>query len=825
MSSLIPKTTSGMSSLRTRHVTAPEDEVIHPGAVLRLIRRRWRVIVLSTLLTTAIAITYIELATPKYEASAALRIDAKQDNLPSVVTTVPTGVEILTDLDELKSRSLAAEVVDSLGLRLELTSPRRIFRSQLLSAIRVAAGADTGEYRLKRQSHGGFAVTGPKGTMLGTVTPGSAFNAAGIPFVLSRAAQRHPLIAFRILDDESVTSKLLRDARIRRSGPQTNIVDMTYADPDPVLARDVLNTWASIFVAHRQQVRTAEARTTAAVIKAQLDTLSPELAASENALRSFREKAQVVNPQAEGNAQMERFTALQAQRSEVEAERRALSQTLEGVAADAAKSNPGDASPYQRLLGFPTLLRNPAASEMLHSLAGAENERAALLTRRTMHDSDVRLLTERINQLEEQIKGLGTTYVQGLTAQVESMDRSLAQFGAQLSAVPGKEITFTRLQRTPEILAQLVTTLQTRLKEAQIAAAVTDPSVRVIDAAILPSRPISPRKGVDLALGVVLGLLLGVAAAVARARHDDSIQSRTDLHWATGVPVLAIVPHSTNAQALMRPLSLSSPRQVSVSHPGGGRIRQSLWARGRPTPQSINGSIVEDAFARLDLNLSASGIPNAKVLLFTSALPGEGKTTTAAGFAVTLARLGRHVVLVDADLRRGMVHTLFGGSRAPGLAEVLHGTSAETVLRSFDVSGPGSLSYVSSGKLEPSSGQLLRSGEIQSLLDQLRERFDTVVLDSPPLNVVADAVVLAGMVDAVIVIARAGVTAPIALQFALDQLQRVNAPIAGTVLTDVDPRRDEGYEMAYRYYGIESDDTPDTPRAMPPGERVELSVE
>ncbi|MGI8766800.1 MAG: GumC family protein, partial [Gemmatimonadaceae bacterium] len=776
-------------------LSARGDDVIHLSTVLRAARRRWRWIAVCAGLGIMGAIAYVKYATPTYESAAALRIDDKQGSFPSAVTTLPSGDEVLTDLDELRSRALAAEVADSVGLRVRLVQPRGVVRSQLLSAVRVTLDVDSGEYRLRRMADGRFALTGPRGTLLTAVAPGSTVGVGGLSFTVNSLAERYPLIALRVHGADPTTTDLLQDTWIRRSGPQTNVVDMRYRSPDPVLARDVLSTWAALFVAHRQRVRTAEARSAARFLRGQLDTLSAELMSSENALLRFRERAQVVSPQTDASAQVTRLTNLQAQRSEIEDERRALSGTLVDIDREAAQARAGEPSPYRRLLGFPTLLRNQAASEMLRALSDAEGQRTGLLTRRTLQDPDVRLLSDRINQLETQIHGLATTYLAGLSAQEVSMDASLAQFGAQLSGVPAKEVQLARLQRTPEVLAQLATTLQTRLKEAEISEAVTDPSVRIIDPATVPTRPVSPRAGIDLALGLCAGLVLGIVGALTRERADVSIQSREDVHGATGILVLGVIPRIAGLQPTSPRLALSSGRRRTA------RSGPFLAAgRGTMLCQTTDNALLQDALARLHLNLSVSAAPDARVLLFTSAVPAEGKTTTAASFAAALARRGSSVVLVDADLRRGTVHTLFGGVRSPGLTDVLQGADLSLALRLTDVGGPGSMSYIPSGTPGETPTSLLGSDRTRDVLNQLREIFDVIIIDSAPLNVVADAAVLARMVDGVILVARAEVTAPPALRLAVDQLRRVNALILGTVLTDMDPRRDRGYDAAYGYY-------------------------
>jgi len=788
----LPIRSSGNRTSFARHLEQPDDAVIQFGAALRALRRRWLLVVASILITAGVAWLYTILATPMYQAAAAIRIDSKKGNLPSVITTEPTGDEVLTDLEEIRSREMAAEVVDSLGLRLQIIAPKGASRSQLLTDVRVAPSAVAGRYTFRRGRNGAFAITAPGGGRSPTaVEVERVFDGYGLSFRLTSAAQAIPLIVLRVNNEDVAATNVLASLQIERAGAQTNVINMRYRNSDPVLARDVLNAWTATFVGNRQRVLTTEARSTAAFLRTQLDTMSSELSSSENTLRSFRETAQVVSPQVDADAQVTRLTNLQAQRSQVEGERSALSQAFSKAAAASLTQRPDQPSPYRSLLGFPTLLRNPVASELLRSLSDAETQRFTLLSRRTMADPDVQLQSDHIREIEAQIRALTTTYLQGLSDQLASIDTTLAEFGSQLNAIPAKQTEFARLQRTPEVLAQLVTTLQTRLKEAQIAEAVEDPSVRVIDPAVLPIVPVSPRPSIDVGLGLFLGLILGIIAALFLDRSSHTVQSRSDLRWATGLPVLALIPRlQTRHTASIGTAVSKRSRLQSLSSPG-------------PIDRSISNRIALDSFTRLHVNLGVSISASAKTLVFTSALPGDGKTTSAANYAIVLARLGKAVLLVDADLRRGMIDTLFNVPRIPGLSDVLHGDDIHSAIHAADINALGTLSYVTSGTPDQNPGTLLGSERMGHVLAQFCKNFDVVVIDSPPLNVVADAAMLAAIVDGVIVVARAGVTPPDALRVAMEQLRHINAPIAGTILTDIDPRHDETYGKAYAYYGAD----------------------
>ena len=214
---------------------------------------------------------------------------------------------------------------------------------------------------------------------------------------------------------------------------------------------------------------------------------------------------------------MQRLAQIQADRGAVEAERQALAQLVQQMRSDSSGSPSGGQAPSRRLISFPTLFRNQAASELLGALAQVENERSALLLRRKPDDPDVLVLTDRVQQLDAQLQGIAETYLQGLTNQVAALEKVAKGFGGSLDSLPKKEVQTARLQRDVTVQQELYTLIQTRLKEAEITQAMEDPTVRVVDPAVVPDRPVRPNPLLNLALSVVFGVMIGVVAALVRA--------------------------------------------------------------------------------------------------------------------------------------------------------------------------------------------------------------------------------------------------------------------------------------------------------------------
>ncbi|HEY7636740.1 MAG TPA: GumC family protein, partial [Gemmatimonadales bacterium] len=478
-----------------------------------IIRRHLLLIGCIATVLVGLAVAYVMTATPVYQASTTLRIDDKQKtNLPEVFVAL-SGGEVLTEVEVLRSRSLVEDATRQLGLQLVVRKPERISRDFLFSRVTISPGVIRGRYVMVRRSNGRFTLAGPPGfPTQEDIAPGAAIDVNGLGLVIAPSATRYDAVEFVVLGLEGAVLRVQRAVDVSQANHEAKVATLSYQDTDRFLVARVANIIAERFIVRRQDAQKAAARSTVAFLRTQLDTLAVQLNASEQALAKYREREQVVNPTIEGSSQVDRMIKLQAERSAVEAERSALASLLQDVQASTGKSGSG-ASPYRRLLAFPTLLRNQASTELLQNLAQVEDQRTQLLNRRTPNDPDVQALDTRVHEIEEQLRTVATTYLQGLTNQVSSMDAEIDTFGRQLSQVPRRELEFARLQRQPKVLEDMYSLLQTRLKEAEIAQAVEDASVQVVDRAVPPLAPVSPRKGLTVVAAMLLGLLLGVGIA------------------------------------------------------------------------------------------------------------------------------------------------------------------------------------------------------------------------------------------------------------------------------------------------------------------------
>jgi len=282
-------------------------------------------------------------------------------------------------------------------------------------------------------------------------------------------------------------------------------------------------------------------------------------------------------------------------------------------------------------------------------------------------------------------------------------------------------------------------------------------TARTFQSAVPPASPTEPRPVLIIALGVVLGFLAGIGLALLRNAFDQSIRTRDQLRRAVDAPVLGMI--AADKDVPKHPLAL----------------------RERPHAR------VAEAYRQLRTNLQFADLNHDhRLILVTSAAPGDGKTTTVCNLALAVADAGRRVLVIEADFRRPRAADMFGVERTAGLTNVLAGRMAwmPAVQRWHN-----SVDVLPSGPLPPNPSELLSLPTMARLLDDVRVRYDVVIIDSPPLAAVSDASVLASRVDGVVLVVRWGKTATSAVRDAAESLRTVSSRLLGSVMTMIRGRR------------------------------------
>jgi capsular exopolysaccharide synthesis family protein len=350
-----------------------------------------------------------------------------------------------------------------------------------------------------------------------------------------------------------------------------------------------------------------------------------------------------------------------------------------------------------------------------------------------------------------------------------------------------KQLHQADLERTVNKSRSLYAMLQDRLRKAEIGATAANERVQLVDGALLPRRPLSPEPLRSALFAVAAGLAAGAAFVLLRQLRDRSLRTRAELLALTSSPVVSLIPHlpgrrGRRGDAMAHSLDSSAAAKYAVN--------------------DLHG--FAESYTRLVTNLGFGGNSQPiRVLLVTSALPGDGKTTVATNISLTLARAGRRVLLIDGDLRSGEIAGMLRLPSTSGFGEALKQKTDLTNVVSQVFAGERCILHVlSQGRsriADPAA--VLASDAPGELLAQARGMFETIVIDSPPVTTADDAGLLSRHCDAVLLVARAGTTARSALKFAVERLHIARAPVVAAVLNDVDLRRDAGVDAAYQFYG------------------------
>jgi polysaccharide biosynthesis transport protein len=370
------------------------------------------------------------------------------------------------------------------------------------------------------------------------------------------------------------------------------------------------------------------------------------------------------------------------------------------------------------------------------------------------------------------------------------LTQALDKQKAEANEMAERLVQYNILKREAETNKTLYDGLLTKLKEADIAVGLKSSNIRVVDPAMIPGTPSSPAKSRNIALSFLVGLVGGIGLALLREYLDNTVKTPDDVETLSRLPSLAVVPSFAQLNG-----NGKRPRLLPLAASNGHEKCVELVAQHLPKSQT------SEAFRalRTALLLSQAEHPP-QVILVTSALPREGKTTAAANLAVTLAQLGDRTLLVDADLRKpgvGRILNLTEGKYA-GLSSYLAGASS---LELVTVPHPviPNLAAIPTGPLPPNPADLLSSHKLADAIAQLRSQFKFIVVDSPPIMAATDAVILSVQADGVLLVVRSGETPKGAFTRARDLLVGVKCRLLGVVLNAVDSSSPD-YYYSYRYY-------------------------
>jgi capsular exopolysaccharide synthesis family protein len=557
----------------------------------------------------------------------------------------------------------------------------------------------------------------------------------------------------------------------------------------------------------RTELQRSEASATAAVLAEQAASVRKRLETAEDSLESFQTRNQLVAVADQVTEEVQALAALRVQREQLDAERVALTELV-----DAIGSNAQDSMRLRDVASFPTFLQNPVVSDLMSTLLELETERRELTLRRSEVNPDVVAIDQQIREVENQLRDYAVSYERALIAQVSALDRPLVAASDRLRTLPTQQVQLARLERQVTLLSNLFQYLESRRREAEVAEAVDLPSIRVVDSASQPTSPSWPSVPLLTVLGMAFGLAAGLGLAILRDWSDDRLYERSEVEADLGLQVIGLIPRIQKDRVVVPVNGRSTklmPSRSFANRKTDSTAQADERERGQDTRQRADARIVQwspgfEAFRSLmtDVRLlwPLKEHEQVRSIAVTSAGTGEGKTVIACNLAMAFAFQNERTILVDADLRARGASRAFGLASRPGLSDYLNGEVGIDEVMVNAAVGLGDLLVFPAGSTASLDSSAHLQASVAQLLKELGRRSEILIVDAPPLNVLADASSVSAAVDVVLVVIRSGVTTRESVQLTIDRLRRSGASQVGLILNDAPlPKQYASYSKNYHY--------------------------
>jgi polysaccharide biosynthesis transport protein len=589
---------------------------------------------------------------------------------------------------------------------------------------------------------------------------GEYVTPAGEPFDKVTATQK-----------ETIVENFRRSLRVQ-SLPKTQLIELRFRAREPKVAADAVNILTTNYIERTFRTRYEATMQASDWLSKQLDDLKARVEASQQRFTEYQKKSGIIGTEEMHNIFIVQLDELNRQLAIAQAER-ILREARYRVAVSGNPELIAEVVPTSTL-AILHAQQVDLKNQYTQLTATYGNAYPRVLQLRSQLSEVEKALTAEVQKVRERLQ---TEFA----AAQSSEQMLIAELDKQKQAAYGMNeagVQFAILKRDMNASRDLYEGLQKKLKEAGIVAGLHSTNIDVIDPARVPIEPVEPRVPLNMAIGLILGTFGGIASAFLLENMDTTIGDLGDGSELVKLPVLGIVPR----------LRSRSNKQAGVGESGSPFVLQKPRSEFAEAFRAL----------RTTLLLSSAGAPP-KVIIVSSAAPNEGKSTASINCAVVLAQRERRVLLVDADLRRSGVQRSLRLKTDAGLSECLAG-AIEPAAAIQQVAGQPNLDVLLAGHRPPNPVELLDSERMRDLLARWRQEYDHVIIDTPPLVGLSDALVISPLADAVLLVARAGQTSQQSLRRARDILLRINARTIGVIVNDVSLKSDDYYQY-YGYYG------------------------
>lgn len=767
----------------------------------RAIRKRlWLVAGVAIIITTLVAI-YMARKPNIYQAKAMIQVDLEQTN-PDLVTSDrqrpmsnPDPSYLNTQLQLLGSEALLRRVIKehSLDTSKEMQAGLQggsAFRG-MLKAIGLAGGTESAEtdYSKIADTSGGGSEEVIEAMRLK-------------PFV----EQIKPNLNIEPVREPRTTFK------------DTRLIELTFRHTDAAFAAYVVNSIGDTFVNSNLEKRSGTSRKTNDFLQQRISDLQAEIRADEIKLVELKQTAGILVTDGELTIALDRLSGLNKDLLEAENARKLAEAKYNSVLRSPENAR---ALTEEKIARYTTEQESSSRTfrnDTQKKISDLRSNRAKLLEEfqekapevREL-DSQIKVLEDALNtqvdrdrrELEDFIKRSTQVLLDTLRTEYQQAkdreDKVRGSYNEQYNLAQGQNtgaVQIKLLEQNIQTNKGFLDNLRKQQSGNDVAAQGSDNNISVADRALPDENAVSPRRLTTVVIALFISTLFGMGLALFLEYLDDTISSTEEVENYLQLPALAAIP--TMEGSVKRKLLLvgANPQEEAEER---AKSELLIYADSR--------SALAEAYRQLRTSILLSTAGHApKSLLVTSSLPSEGKTTTATNTAVSLSQTGAKVLIIDADMRRPRIHSVFGMENSDGLSSVLASEMVEAdVLRAIKVDPKTGVSVMSSGPIPPNPAELIGSFQMSKLLTLLEKHFDHIVVDSPPITSFTDGVLIASMVDGVILVLNANNTSRQVVRKARQYIEDIGAKIFGVVLNNVS-QNDHNNNYYYQSYYYRNDD-------------------
>lgn len=572
-----------------------------------------------------------------------------------------------------------------------------------------------------------------------------------------------------------------------------DIVEISVESKSPYEAALIANSYAAAYKALNLDYNRQQLTAVKEFLAKQREEKLSELADVEETLRSYQERQGIVQLPEQAKALIEQVTDFEAKMNATKIDLTITEKTLNEYKAELEKKDP-DINDYIESFATEPYIKN---LQMQIADLKTQKDRAVSTSRDNQRKNDmIQEFDAKINDLKsklnnqlavyragilasspEEIKELTRKVLeeevkyQSLVASYRKLNEIVGDYDRRLNKLPTSSIDLARLTREQSAFEKLYVQVEERYQEAVISEQSVPGNVLIIDAGLVPTLPSKPNRILIVIVGLVLGTGLGIGFAFIRIYFDNTIKTPEDIQN-RNINLLAWIP------------------QISIIEDGNKEFE--FIVAKKPDASA------SEAYRALRTRIKFSKIDkeSLKVILLTSSTSQEGKTTTSINLAGSFAQANFKTILIDADLRKPRIHSIFKEQRYPGLTDYFFGqVTYKDIIRSTSINN---LFYISAGTIPPNPSEILGSTQMESFLEKLKNEYDYIIIDSPPLIAVTDSEVLTQLVDGTILVVSANSTEVELMDRSIEILKRDKVTFLGVVLNNFMYR--SGYSSYYKYY-------------------------